>query len=154
MIIIMKLAREVREQFRLHGRAGGRARAARMSADARRAVARRAGLARWVRKRFGASRFEDLGLPGGAIVDAGLADLAAGRVTAESLAVSIAMPRLRREGLPQSPALPDPEERLYRLLSLQAGDLAHARYGALLKQMSSFADACHGRRLDRVRRAT
>ncbi|HXI03896.1 MAG TPA: hypothetical protein VNI57_12035 [Candidatus Saccharimonadales bacterium] len=149
----MKLPREILEEFRRHGRAGGRARAARMSPDARRAVARRAGIARWIRKRFGASRFEELGLPGGEIVDAGLADLAEGKVTAESLAVSIAMPRLRREGLPRSPVLADPEERLYRLLSQGSGGLAHARYGALLRQMSSFADACRARRLDRGRRA-
>lgn len=149
----MRLPPEVREQFRRHGRAGGRARADRMSPEARRAVARRAVIARWIRERFGASSFEELGLPGGEIVDAGLVDLAEGRVSAESLAVSIAMPRLRREGLPRFPALADPEDRLYRLLSRTSGDLAHARYGAFLRQMSSFADACHGRRLDRVRRA-
>jgi len=153
MITIMKIPREVREQFRRHGRAGGRARAARIGADARRTIARRAGMARWIRERFGASKFGDLGVPGGEIVDAGLADLAEGRATAESLVVSIAMPRLRREGLPRTPALADPEDRLYRLLSQQSAGLAHARYGAFLRQMSSFADACRGRRHDQVRRA-
>ncbi len=116
-------------------------------------MARRAGIARWLRERFGASRFADLGLPGGEIVDKGFADLAGGRVTAESLAVSIAMPRLRREGLPRLPALADPEERLYHLLSRRSEGLAHARYGAFLRQMSSFADACRVRRPQRANRA-
>jgi hypothetical protein len=102
---------------------------------------------------FGARSFEELGLPGGEIVDAGLADLADGKVSEESLAVSIAMPRLRREGVPSSPAHADPEYRLYRLLSRRSADLGHARYRAFLAQMSSFANACHGRRLDRVQSA-
>ena len=153
IILYMKLPLEVREQFRRYGRAGGRVRAARMSTNAKKSVARRAAIARWVRKRFGASSFRDLGLPGGEIVDAGLADLADGKVSAESLAVSIAMPRLRREGVPQSPTHADPEDGLYRLLSQRPDNLAHARYSAYLGQMSSFANACHGRRLDQVRRA-
>jgi len=150
----MRLPREVREQFRRHGRAGGRARAVRLSAEERKGVARRAAISRWVRKRFGAARFSDLGFPGGEIVDSGLADLAAGRISAESLAVSIAMPRLHREGLPLIPSHPDPEDRLYQLLSRQSNDLAHARYNAYLRQMSSFAAACHERRLDRTQRAS
>jgi hypothetical protein len=83
-------------------------------------------------------------MPGGDIVDTGLADLAEGRVSAASLAVSLAAPRLRREGVPvpiesvQSNA----EDRLYELLSGSAGDLAHARYSAYLGQMESFAAAC------------
>lgn len=150
----MKLPLEVREQFRRYGRAGGRARAARLSREARTGVARRAAVARWVRGRFGAARFRDLGLPGGEIVDSGLADLAAGRISAESLAVSIAMPRLQREGLPLIPPHPHPEDRLYELLSRRSSGLAHARYNAYLKQLSSFANACHGRRIDRTKRAS
>jgi hypothetical protein len=149
----MKLPREVREQFRHYGRAGGRARAARLGAEAKTGIARRAATARWIKVRFGASSFEELGLPGGEIVDAGLADLADGRISLESLAVSIAMPRLSREGVPLGPTHPNPEDRLYDLLSCGAGNLAHARYGAYLRQMSSFADACHSLRLDRMRRA-
>jgi len=110
-------------------------------------------MARWIRERFGSSRFEELGLPGAEIVDAGLVDLAQGMVTEESLAVSIAMPRLRREGLPRMPALADPEQRLIRLLSRRSGDLAHARYGAILRRVVSFADACRSRRLGEARRA-
>lgn len=149
----MRLPIEVREQFRRYGRAGGRARAARMSTDAKKGVARRAAIARWIGERFGASSFRDLGLPGGDIVDAGLADLAEGRVSAESLAISIAMPRLKREGVPLGSIHANPEDRLYSLLSQRSGDLAHARYNAYLGQICSFANACHGIRLDRVRRA-
>jgi hypothetical protein len=146
----MKLPLEVRERFRRYGRAGGRARAVRMTTGAKKGIARRAAVARWIRARFGASSFEALGLPGGEIVDAGLRDLAAGRVSEESLAVSIAMPRLRREGVPLSSAHPDPEVHLYRLLSRRSGALAHTRYKAYQGQMSSFASACHTRRLDQV----
>jgi hypothetical protein len=86
-------------------------------------------------------------------VDAGLADLAAGRSTVESLAVSLAAARLRREGVPLGAIEEDPEDRLYDLLSRRDGDLAHARYGAHLRQLASFADACRIARVDRSRRA-
>ena len=122
-----------------------------MSPHARRAVARRAGITRWIRRRFGAPSFSALGLPGGDLVDAGLADLAEGRTTAESLAVSVAAPRLRREGVPLSSTDDNPEDRLYTLLSQSSGDLAHARYGAYLRQLVSFADACRAARIDRKR---
>lgn len=149
----MKLPAKIRNQFRRHGRAGGRERAARMSAEARRAVARRAATARWVRERFGATSFEELGLPGAEIVDAGLADLAEEKATAESLLVSLAAPRLRREGVPLSTVLESPEDRLYDILSKQDGDLAHARYTAHLRQVASFANACHFVRRGRSERA-
>jgi len=125
-----------------------------MSAEARSAVAHRAALLRWVRRRFGGSSFAELGLPGGDLVDAGLADLARGRVTVESLLVSLAASRLRREGIPVGPPLSDPEDRLYHLLEQSGGDLAHARYGAYRRQVTSFADACRIARLDRRRRAS
>lgn len=144
---------EVRERFRRHGRAGGRKRAALMEPAARKAVARKAATARWVRQRFGSSSFRCLGLPGGELVDSGLAALADGRETAESLLVSLAAPRLRREGVPLSSVHENPEDRLYALLSRSAGDLAHARYGAYLRQMSSFADACRTARRAWGRRA-
>lgn len=113
-----------------------------MSGLERRAVARRAAGSRWIRERFGAPSFEELGLPGGEEVDAGLADLAYERTTPESLAVSLAAPRLRREGVPVSNVLDDPERRLYEILSRTEGDLAHARYNAWLRRLVSFADAC------------
>jgi hypothetical protein len=147
----MDLPDDVREQFRRYGRVGGLRRAEGMEPAARRSVARRAAVARWIRRRFGAPSFKELGLPGGESVDAGLADLAAGRVSAASLAVSIAAPRLRREGVPVGPVLEDPERRLFGLLQDTEGDLAHARYNAWLRQLVSFADACH---LIRVGRRT
>ena len=150
----MKLPGEVRDRFRRHGRTGGLTRAARMDGPARRAVARRAGTTRWLRARFGTSSFAELGLPGGDLVDAGLADLAAGASTAESLAVSLAAARLRREGVPLGAVEHDPEDRLYDLLSQRAPDLAHARYGAYLRQLASFADACRIARGARKPRAS
>jgi len=138
----MKLPAEVREQFRRYGREGGRTRAARIGASERRRIARQAASTRWIRSRFGVSRFSDLALPGAEIVDLGLADLAAERTTPESLIVSLAEPRLRREGVPISGAEPDPERRLYERLVETEGDLAHARYTAHLRQIASFADAC------------
>jgi hypothetical protein len=145
----MELPPEVLDQFRRHGRRGGEARATRMSAQARRAAARRAATTRWVRKRFGASDFESLGLPGGELVDRGLADLAAGVTSAESLLVSLAAPRLRREGVPVGEVEADPNERLYELIARTEGDLAHARYNALRRRVVSFADACRLARVDR-----
>ncbi len=150
----MKLPSEVRERFRQYGRAGGRLRASRMKPEARKAVARRAAAARWIRKRFGSSDFASLGLPGGDLVDAGLTDLARGKTTRESLAVSLAAPRLRREGVPITVFESDPERRLYALLAQTEGDLAHARYGACLRRLVSFANACRLARIDRGPRAT
>jgi len=148
----MDLPDDVREQFRRYGKAGGRRRAEGMLPAARRRVARRAAAVRWIRRRFGAPSFEALGLPGGGSVDAGLADLAAERVTAQSLAVSLAAPRLRREGVPIGPTLEEPERRLFDLLQDTEGDLAHARYNARLRELVSFADACRLVRVDRAAR--
>jgi hypothetical protein len=120
-----------------------------MTGEARKAVARRAATARWIRHRFGASSFTALGIPGGNLVDAGLAELADGKTTVNSLLVSLAATRLRREGVPLSTVHADPEERLYRLLVRSSGDLAHARYGAHLRQLSSFADACRRSRFEK-----
>lgn len=150
----MKLPDGVREQFRLYGRSGGHARAARMTSDARTAVARRAGTARWLLKRFGSTNFAALGLPGGDLVDEGLSDLAHGKVTVPSLLVSLASSRLRREGVPVRTVQERPEEGLYRLLSKSSGDLAHARYNAYRRQIVSFADSCRRARIDRKPRAS
>lgn len=150
----MKLPDEIRERFRRYGRAGGRTRAARMSGESRTAVARRAATARWLRHRFGSSSFEALGFPGGGLVDAGLADLAEGKTTEASLLVSLGAARLRREGIPLSTVHSAPEATLYAMLARRTGDLAHARYGAHLRQLSSFADACRFVRLGRKRRAS
>jgi len=120
-----------------------------MSARDRSVAARRAATARWIRKRFGDSDFASLGLPGGELVDAGLADLARGVTSREALLVSLASARLRREGVPLGATEPDPEGRLYALLVETEGDLAHARYNALRQQLVSFANACPAVRLDR-----
>ncbi len=139
----MKLPPAVREQFREHGRNGGRARAARMSPSARRTVARHAATRRWTRVRFGAESFEALGLPGGEIVDAGLSALSRGEESLESLLVSLAAPRLKREGVPlPRDVFADADVRLYRLLERDDADLAHSRFLAYLRQAESFADAC------------
>ena len=140
---MMKLPKTVRDQFRAFGREGGRTRAARMAPGERAASARKAAMKRWIRNRFGASSFEAIGLPGGEILDAGLEHLAEDRETVESLLVSLAAPRLRREGVPLPPAVfPEAEERLYQLLEGMDEDMAHARYLAYLRQAESFADAC------------
>lgn len=125
-----------------------------MSPVARSAIARRAAIARWIRHRFGAPSFAERGLPGGELVDRGLADLASGRTTVESLAISMAAPRLRREGVPVPAALDDPELRLFRRLSRTEGDLAHARYNAYQRHLVSFADACRHARMHDGPRAT
>ena len=84
------------------------------------------------------------------MIDRGLEDLAWQRETVESLMVSLAASRLRREGVP-IPAilLPAADIRLYRLLERQDGNLAHARYLSRLRQLASFADACRLIRADR-----
>src|SRR5262249_38072976 len=104
IIPTMKMSRGVREQFRAFGRRGGQARSAAMTSQERRAVARHAAIRRWIKASFGSTSFESLRLPGGEFVDAGLTDLVHGRVTVESLTVSEAAPRLRREGI----AIPEP----------------------------------------------
>lgn len=139
----MKLPPDVREQFRRFGASGGRERARRLSPTDRSAVARRAALRRWTEVRFGNRSFGALGLPGGEFVDTGLDDLMAGRESMESLMVSLAAPRLRREGVPLPKDLwPDADTRLFRWLERVSAGLAHARYLACLRQMQSFADAC------------
>jgi len=143
----MKRSRSARAEFQRAGRKGGKTRAARMTPEARSEVSRRAAMARWLQERFGAASFEALGLPGGEIVDRALAALAGGRETAESLLVSLAAPRLRREGVPIGEVLEDPEERLYRLLARANPGLAYARYRAYLRQAASFADACRAARV-------
>jgi hypothetical protein len=139
----MKLPADIRRQFQSYGREGGRERARRVAPARRKAIARSAALRRWTVARFGSARFAALGLPGGGMIDAGLDDLASGKETVESLAVSLAASRLRREGVPlPATVLPDADSRLYRLLEREHGHLAHTRYLARLRQVASFADAC------------
>jgi len=84
------------------------------------------------------------------MTDQGIDDLAAGRMTTESLLVSLAAPRLQREGVPLPPTrFADADLLLYRRMEADHGVLAHARYLALLQQTASFADACAHARMDR-----
>lgn len=80
-------------------------------------------------------------LPGGDLVERGLEDLRHGRETVESLLVSVGSARLRAAGLAVGNALPDPEHRLYEILSREDPDAAHSRYNALLGRLTSFENA-------------
>ena len=81
-------------------------------------------------------------LPGAAMMRRGLADLAAGRTSEESLLVLIGAPRLRRLGVVVPEAdLPDPEIQLYARLAAADPDVAHSRYNALVRLLVSFERA-------------
>ena len=80
-------------------------------------------------------------LPGGDLVEHGVADLAAGVESVEALLVSLAATKLRRLGLDVPPALEDPELRLYQLLAADGEDTAHGRYNALVRRIVSFERA-------------
>jgi hypothetical protein len=93
----------------------------------------------------------DLGLaalPGGDIVQAGIADLARGVESIPALLVSIGAERLARAGLAvPRPVLDSPERRLYDLLARDDPDGAHSRYNALIRRLVSCERAleCAGR---------
>lgn len=82
-------------------------------------------------------------LPGAEIVLAGVEDLRHGRQSIHASAVQLAAGRLQGAGL-QAPGA-DGEipaaHRLYRQLSEELGDGAHARYNAILARVASFAEA-------------
>lgn len=80
-------------------------------------------------------------MPGGDLVAKGLADLTAGRLTAEALLVSVGAPRLRRLGILTVAPLSDPEDRLYELLASVDPDSAHSRYNSLIRRLVSFERA-------------
>ena len=69
----------------------------------------------------------DAELPGGELIEAGLADLSNRRETVESLLVSMAAARLRVLGLTVPEPFADAELRLYARLASQYGAGAHAR---------------------------
>ncbi len=78
-------------------------------------------------------------LPGGDLVQEGLADLARGLESIPALLVSIGAPRLRSIGLPVPGAvIPSPERRLYEKLAETDPDSAHSRYNALVRRLVSF----------------
>jgi hypothetical protein len=80
-------------------------------------------------------------LPGGDLVEKGLADLAAGQESAEALLVSIGAARLRSRGVAVADPLADPEHRLYERLGREDPDSAHSRYNGLLRRLTSFESA-------------
>ncbi|MEO8500766.1 MAG: hypothetical protein ABI565_07610 [Vicinamibacteria bacterium] len=84
------------------------------------------------------------GLPGAELITKGLADLARGEETVESLLVSIGGPKLRSLGLEFTERFENPEHRLYFLLGQQHGDNAHGQYNALVRRLVSYerAAAC------------
>jgi hypothetical protein len=81
-------------------------------------------------------------LPGGDLVQEGIADLAQGIESISSLLVSIGAFRLRRIGLPVPDAvIGSPELRLYEKLAESDSDSAHSRYNALVRRLVSFENA-------------
>lgn len=91
-------------------------------------------------------------LPGYELIQPGLADYAAGRVTAESCLLAIAWSRLQRGGLPMPLRTPDhfpePEIQLYALLREQPGD-AYSRYNALIRRLISFEQSLERQKTSR-----
>lgn len=84
---------------------------------------------------------EYMALPGGQLVEDGIADLAAGLRTVPALVVAVAAARLRRLGVSVAGTVADAELALYRELAIQQPADAHARYNALLRMVASFAAA-------------
>lgn len=83
-------------------------------------------------------------LPGGDLIERGLADRARGLDSIEALLVSIGAPRLARLGFEVSDPIPAAERRLYDRLHAEDADSAHGRYNALVRRLVSFerAAAC------------
>ena len=90
------------------------------------------------------------GLPGGDLIERGLADLTAGRESDAAWLVLIGAPRLRRLGLTVPPAPAgwwtdgldhSPEHKLYARLAAADSDTAHSRYNALIRTLVSFERA-------------
>ena len=80
-------------------------------------------------------------LPGGDLVEQGLADLRNSTLSVEALLVSVGEPRLTSLGLDVPTPLDDPEHRLYALLAAEDPDTAHGRYNALIRRLVSFERA-------------
>lgn len=82
------------------------------------------------------------GLPGEELIVVGFKDLREGRVTIESLLVSVGKPRLQGLGF-EFPdfEIPNPEHTLYDLLAEEDSDSAHSRYNALIRRLVSFERA-------------
>lgn len=85
-------------------------------------------------------------LPGAELVEKGLADLAEGTETVESLLVSVGAPRLRELGFELRSPFEDAEDRLYLLLARGDAAGAHSRYNALVRRLVSFERAAESAR--------
>ncbi len=80
-------------------------------------------------------------LPGADLIERGIADLAQGRETVESLLASIGALRLEALGYELRAPVDAPEHRLYDLLAAEDSDAAHTRYNALIRRLVSFERA-------------
>ena len=90
-----------------------------------------------------AMRMDDLAaFPGGDLIERGLEDLQAGRLTTSALLVLVGATRLRRLGLDVPEAgVERPEHALYLALEQDQPDGAHSRYNALIRRLVSFERA-------------
>jgi hypothetical protein len=77
-------------------------------------------------------------LPGGDLIERGIADLSAGEETTEALLVSIGAGRLRSVGIELPDPIQSPEHKLYLHLAHETGDAAHSAYNALIRRLVSF----------------
>jgi hypothetical protein len=77
-------------------------------------------------------------LPGGDLIERGIADLSAGRETTEALLVSIGAGRLQSLGIELPSPIESPEHKLYLHLARETGDAAHSEYNALVRRLVSF----------------
>ncbi len=82
-------------------------------------------------------------LPGGKLIEEGIADFQSARHTVAGYLIHIARSRLTRAGLIEKndvATLANPELALYRLLRKEGGD-AYSRYNSLLRELVSFENA-------------
>lgn len=135
----------IRTYFKTIGRKGGKERARKSTPSTLSSQARKAVVFRWMRTRFGTDNFKALALPGSEIVDAGLLDFIHGNFSSvNALAVAELRPRLRFLGVPVphvSNQIPHPRALLYHTMEAEHGDMAYARFCALLERLDSFCDA-------------
>lgn len=82
-------------------------------------------------------------LPGQDLIEAGLADLAADRLSEPALLVLVAGPRLRKLGIAVPRRTTDRpwEHQLYEALEARLGNGAHSQYNALIRRIVSYARA-------------
>lgn len=139
------ISQDVLKYMRAIGKKGGQARAKNMHQADRSAQARKAVLSRWMKGRFKTDCFANMGIPGSDIVDAGLQDLANGNfLSVNALAVEEVRHRLRFLGVPVPKfknKITESRFLLYQKMKQKHGDMAYARFCALLERVDSFCDA-------------